>query len=240
MRWRGLTAAITAAVLCGWFGNRAFTEEQPKAPDSATAERQKAMEQMATPGEMHAWLAKATGSWKATGTCNCAAGTPTSAGGTAEFRMVMGGRWQEQTFQGSFENRPFTGYGLTGYDNGKKEFVSIWLDNHGTGATMSTGTLSDDQKTLTFKGTMEMGDTKIPFTQTITVESENKATMRIVGNMDGTESEFMQLTYERQANAPTAMPAGGGMGGQAQGGTYVQPGQPMRSSSGGRCAPPCR
>ena len=256
MQWRGLTAAITAAVLCGWFGNRAFTEEAPPAgTENPSAERQKMVEQLATPGEMHALLAKATGSWKATGTCNCAAGTPSSAGGTAEFKMVMGGRWQEQTFQGSLENRPFTGYGLTGYDNGKKEFVSIWLDNHGTGATVSTGQLSDDKKTLTFNGTMEMGETKIPFRQVLTFESDNKATMKIFGTVDGNESEFMTLNYERQANAPGAQPTGTTMGGSgqpgsgttyAQPGTYVQPGgtvyvQPQPAGRVRRgCAPPCR
>jgi hypothetical protein len=253
MQWRGITAAVTAAVLCGWFGNRAFTEEAPPAADAnPNADKQKMIEQLATPGEMHAWLSKATGSWKATGTCNCAAGTPTSAGGTAEFKMVMGGRWQEQTFQGSFENRPFTGYGLTGYDNGKKEFVCIWLDNHGTGATVSTGQLSDDKKTLTLNGTMEMGEMKIPYRQEITVESADKATMKIVGTVDGKESEFMQLTYERQANAPgAAAPASTTMGGNAQpGGTYAQPAtqpgtyvQPTYVQPAGRrrsCSPPCR
>jgi hypothetical protein len=248
MRWRGLTAAFTAAILCGWFGNRAFTEEAPKATEeNPFAEKQKALEALAAPGEMHSLLAKATGSWKAKGTCNCAAGTPSDAGGTAEFRMVMGGRWQEQTFQGSFENRPFTGYGLTGYDNAKKEFVSIWLDNMGTGATMASGQLSDDKKTLTFNGTMDMGDTKVPFTQVLTFESENKVTMKINGTVDGNESQFMELTYERQANAPTGAQGGTTAGGgstyaQPGGTTYVQPGgtyvQP--AGRGGRCAPPCR
>ena len=243
MRWRVFTAALVGAALCVGFGTRAFTEDQPaKAPerDPKVVEMQKKMEELAKPGEMHAWLGKAAGTWKVSGKCWCEGGTASEASGTATMRMTLGGRWQEQVFSGSLENRPFVGYGLTGYDNGKQEFTHIWLDNYGTGATVASGKLSDDKRTLTFNGTMEMGDTKMPFTSTLTIESENKATYSMTGNMDGKDTPIIELVYERTASSGVQA---GGSGGQAQQGQQQggnQQGGGMQPAGGTVRGRPCR
>jgi hypothetical protein len=242
MSWRGFTAALLGAALCVGFGAKAFTEDQPagKVPESdpKAAEMQKKMEELAKPGPMHEWLGMAAGTWKVTGSCLCEGGKRSEASGTATIRMTLGGRWQEHVFSGSLENRPFVGYGLTGYDNGKQEFTQIWLDNFSTGATVASGKLSDDKKTLSFSGTMEMGDVKMPFTSTLTVENENRAVYAMNGNMDGKDVPMMELTYERTGRG-SGVQAGGGAGGQQQGG---QPQQGMQPAGGGsyRSGNPCR
>ena len=34
---------------------------------------------------------------------------------------------------------PMEGWSIEGYDNGKKEFVNIWIDNMGSGMASSSG-----------------------------------------------------------------------------------------------------
>jgi hypothetical protein len=233
MRWRGITAAVVGTALCVGFSTKAFTEEPPagkapeaKAPEeSKSSEQQKILDELANPGPMHGWLGMAAGTWKVTGRCWCEGGKPSDASGTATIRMTLGGRWQEHVFSGSLANRPFVGYGLTGYDNGKKEFTQIWLDNFSTGATLSSGTLSDDKKTLTLTGTMEMGPLNAPFKSTLTVEGENRATYSQTVTVDGQDTPMIELVYER-TGAGGGVQAGGGQGGGMQqqgGGAQAEP-----------------
>jgi Protein of unknown function (DUF1579) len=46
--------------------------------------------------------------------------------------MILGGRYQQSTTKGSFNNMPFEGISLLGYDNAKKVFMNSWVDNMGT------------------------------------------------------------------------------------------------------------
>jgi hypothetical protein len=218
MRWRAITASLVGAALCVGFGTKAFTEDKPAGTPPEVSENQKMMEELAKPGEMHAWLGKANGTWKVSGKCWCEGGKATDASGTATIRMTLGGRWQEHIFSGSLENRPFVGYGLTGYDNGKKEFTQIWLDNFSTGATVASGSLSDDKKTLTFTGTMEMGTVKVPFTSTLVMDGDNKATYSSTGTLEGKDFPMIELVYERTSSGSGVQSSGGQQGGGQQGG----------------------
>ena len=45
---------------------------------------------------------------------------------------------------------PFEGMGIVGYDNLLKKFVSVWIDNMGTGLMPGTGTYDAATKTYTY------------------------------------------------------------------------------------------
>ena len=45
---------------------------------------------------------------------------------------------------------PFEGFGMLGYDNMKKKYISMWVDNMGTGMMTSEGTADGSGKTFTF------------------------------------------------------------------------------------------
>ena len=98
-----------------------------------------------TPGEPHAFLAKMVGEWEITTKMWQAPGTdPEESKGTAKMKMIMDGRYILEKLEGSFQDQPFQGMGITGYDNMKGKFVSVWLDSMGTGIMTSEGTCDGD------------------------------------------------------------------------------------------------
>ena len=77
---------------------------------------------------------------------------PTEAAGSVEMKMLLDGRFLQQDFTGEMMGQPYTGIGITGYDNLNKKYVSIWLDTMGTAPFMMEGTGSADSKTISLKG----------------------------------------------------------------------------------------
>src|SRR5947207_857577 len=132
---------VTLAVCCLAMSAGALVARSAgKAADAAKAEAAKAMEMMTKagqPGPQDDMLKKCEGSWKATVKSWYAPGDPAISEGTAEMKMIMGGRYLEQRFTGSMMNQPFEGYGLVGYDNLKKAYTSFWVDNSSTAMMLS-------------------------------------------------------------------------------------------------------
>ena len=44
--------------------------------------------------------------------------------------------------------------GLDAYDNASKDYISIWVDNMGTGLMYMKGKWNDDSKTIVYMGTV--------------------------------------------------------------------------------------
>ncbi len=110
-------------------------------------------QKLATPGEPHKQLASLAGSWTTKTKEWMEPGKPPSeADGSVEMKMLLDGRFLQQDFTGEMMGQPYTGVGITGYDNLRKKYVSIWLDTMGTGPFMMEGTASGDGKTITLKG----------------------------------------------------------------------------------------
>jgi hypothetical protein len=128
-----------------------FAQEKPQ-----SEEDQKMMKmwmEYATPGENHKYLNYFAGEWNVnTKMWMKPGGEPEVSTGTAKAKMILGGRYLEATYAGSMMGMPFEGLSITGYDNFKKEFVSIWLDNAGTGIYQTAGTLDKTSKTRTETG----------------------------------------------------------------------------------------
>jgi Protein of unknown function (DUF1579) len=85
-----------------------------------------------------------------------APGAPlTESTGTSENKMILGGRYLEQRYEGTMMGGPFSGIGVTAFDNYKKKFVSTWVDSMGTGIMMMTGTFDKAGKIITSWGMMD-------------------------------------------------------------------------------------
>lgn len=56
---------------------------------------------------------------------------------------AIGGRYVLGKFSITMMGQPFEGMSTMGYDNGKKMFVSTWLDTMGTGIIYMTGTYDE-------------------------------------------------------------------------------------------------
>lgn len=72
--------------------------------------------------------------------------------GTMEYKMVMGGRFQQATYKGTMLGQPFEGSRLLGYDNLRKVFTNSWVDNMSTAVMYMEGTYDEASKTISLKG----------------------------------------------------------------------------------------
>lgn len=184
--------AVALLLVCPF----AFAQEKPSAPDPGM----EAMMKAGTPGEPHRKLDAFAGAWNAKVSMWMAPGTePAVMEGTSEARWVMGGRYLEQRFTGSFMGMPFEGLGYTGYDNVKKQYWGTWMDNMSTAMMLSTG--SSEGNTWTFTATMSDPltgkDSRID--EKIVVTDADHHTMEMWGpGPDGKSFKTMEIAYSRR------------------------------------------
>jgi len=105
---------------------------------------------LGTPGAPHKVLASMAGSWNTkTKAWMEPNKPPMESTGTCEQKMLLGGRYLQQEYNGEMMGSPFTGINLIGYDNHTKKYVSTWIDSMSTGIYYFEGTASADGKTVT-------------------------------------------------------------------------------------------
>jgi hypothetical protein len=80
---------------------------------------------------------------------------PAVSEGTLEQKWILEGRFLQQTYQGEFMGRPFSGVGYIGYDNYLKKYISTWMDSAGTTIYTRTGTFDGEGRTLTLTGEID-------------------------------------------------------------------------------------
>ena len=180
----------------------AGTKTEAKAADAkpqGDAAHQAAMEQMAKlaqPGTEHAFLKTMEGTWKAVTKSWFAPGEPVVTEGTSVNSMILGGRYLQSHYTGTMMGQPFEGWGLTGYDNGKKQYSSFWVDNASTAMMLSNGTMSG--KELTTKTIMDGPDGKpTEFRMVTTIVDDKTHQFSMYAPMDGKEQKMMEITYSR-------------------------------------------
>jgi len=81
------------------------------------------------------------------------AAPPSESTGTFERKALLGGRFLQEEFTGSFMGQPFSGIGHVGYDTMKKKYVSSWMDNMSTGIMTSSGDADASGKVITLIST---------------------------------------------------------------------------------------
>lgn len=170
--------------------------------DSAT--RMKAMIEYATPGKMHEILASWNGTWNSESTFWDYEGAPSQKStGTAVNSMIIGGHYQSSKHTGNMMGMPFEGMSITGYDNAKKQFVSTWIDNWGTGIMNMSGTWDEATKTMTLTGTMPdicRPGKECSLKEVFTVIDNNTQNMVMYGPDPNTGKEFkvMEMKMSRK------------------------------------------
>ena len=156
---------------------------------------------LGTPGAPHKVLASMAGSWttkiKSWMEPNK---PPMESKGTCEQKMILGGRFLQQEFSGEMMGSPFTGIGVTGYDNHTKKYVSTWIDSMGTAILFFEWTASADGKIITqecryddpIKGPMKWRSvTKI-------VDDNTHVFEMYATYKKGKEEKMMEITYTRK------------------------------------------
>ena len=157
----------------------------------------------ATPGEFHAHLNPLAGKWSQEVKWWMAPGIPPQVStGTSEYEWIMGGRYLLSKVRGDMAGQPFEGLGILGYDNYKKKYTSVWLDNMGTMIMTSLGTCDESGKVINMAGTFDDVGTGKPnqkFRTICRVISNDKNVFEMyMPAPDGTEFKTLEITYTRR------------------------------------------
>ena len=157
----------------------------PIFPQEQSAAQMEMMEKLSQPGEYHELLKDFVGTWTADVKMWMDPNAPHIVSkGQATFKLIFEGRFLYGDFVGEFMGMPFKGINIMGYDNAKKEFFSIWIDNSTTGLLSSTGTYDTDTKKFHFRS--EIFDPNSG--QTLELREEAHF---------ASEDEYISITYAR-------------------------------------------
>lgn len=163
------------------------------------AEMMKRWQDSMTPGEMHQLLAKSVGKWNTEIIMTDPSGKETSSMGSVVFELLLGGRYLKSTHSSSMMGMPFEGIGIDAYDNVEKKFVSIWIDNQGTGIIRMKGDLDEASKTLTFlgEGIDVMSGLPMKYKSVTQMVNDNKAIYDMYSVQDNKEVKMFRMIYTR-------------------------------------------
>jgi hypothetical protein len=177
--------------------------EEPKSGSDEHAQMMEQMMALAAPSEAHKKLEMMAGTWitKVKMWMDPSQTEPQLSEGTSENRMVLGGRWLEQRYEGTFMGQPFTGIGYTGFDNYKKQYVGVWMDTASTNSMMTTGSADGSGKSLTFTGTMDdpMTGTTAQMKEVLTIIDADHHNFEMWSQgPDGQMHKSMEIQYVRK------------------------------------------
>ncbi len=156
---------------------------------------------LATPGEPHQQFANLAGSWTTkTKEWMEPDKPPVESTGAAEMKMLLGGRFLQQKFTGDMMGQPYSGVGISAYDNVRKQYVSTWIDTMSTGIFTMEGTASADGKTITLNGQhAEPGGGSMTHRAIWTIVNSDTQTFDMYGtHHGGKEMKMMEITYTRK------------------------------------------
>src|SRR5262245_51167298 len=154
------------------------------------------------PGPEHKILASMEGTWTAKVKSWFGPGEPKESTGTMVRKMIMDGRYLQETFKGEFLGTKFEGMGIVAYDVNKKKYVTSWIDNMTTGISMMQGSYDADSKTLTSLGEEDNpamgGKMKTRDVLKMISADEQRFEMFRTPQKTGKEFKVMEITYTRQ------------------------------------------
>jgi hypothetical protein len=178
----------------------AANKEMTPMPDSATMAKN--WQAYMTPGSVHKMMAQWNGTWNGDITMWMQPGAPEQKNkGTMVNKMIMNGLYQQSAVTGNMMGMPFNGMSTTAYDIHRKEFISTWIDNMGSGIMMLKGPWDEATKTVTMKGKMiDPGTTaEVDVRETFKVIDDNTQEMEMfIAMPDGKEFKTMNIKYTRK------------------------------------------
>ncbi len=201
MRIRSLgLSLVVLALLAGVAAaqDKPVEKAKPAAMDEKAA--MEAMQKAATPGDAHKKLDAMVGTFDAKVTMwSGPSKPPEESTGTSETSWVLGNRFLETKYEGTFMGQPFSGIGYTGYDNVTKKYVGTWMDTMSTGVMISTGTMTGNvmKSMATMSDPMTGKVSHATETFTIIDNDHNKMEMWQPGP-DGKNVKMMEINYTRK------------------------------------------
>ncbi|HEX7896998.1 MAG TPA: DUF1579 family protein [Planctomycetota bacterium] len=99
----------------------------------------------AAPSKEHALLRSFVGEWEA----KLARGAAFEPAGVETGRLLSGGYWLALDLRGRYEDKPYEGHGLIGYDPKKKMYAGVWVGSASPGMSALEGEADPSGRTLT-------------------------------------------------------------------------------------------
>ncbi len=170
------------------------------------ADMQKMM-MLTQPGEQHKLLNSMIGDWTySIKMWHTPDAKPEESTGKNSNAWIMDGRFIEQNYEGMMkmgeQSIPFKGRGLLGYNNMKKHYESIWMDNMTTGIMKGHGQYDATTKTITEEGVYSCpmrGEENASYRSEFTMVDDNtqRFSMFTMDKASGKEFKSMEIVYSR-------------------------------------------
>ena len=128
-------------------------------------------------------------------------GQPDVSQATAKISWTMKGRFLEEDFQGEMMGKPFRGRTITGFDNTKQTFNSVWVSDMQTAMFKTEGKGENGNKVITLEGKASCAATgrkDVPMKLVLRVISPDKHTFEMFDGSKGENAKTMEITYTRQ------------------------------------------
>lgn len=155
---------------------------------------------LAVPGAPHQLLASRVGSWNTRNKHWMDPGKPPmESTGACERKMLLDGRYLQEEFTGEMLGSPFTGIGITGYDNHTGKYMMAWMDSLSTAIYLFEGTAGEDGRTIAMESRFE-DPVRGPMTLrgTIKLVDDNTEVSEMhIADKDGNE-EMCETIYTRR------------------------------------------
>jgi hypothetical protein len=191
-----LATALCCLLLAGVACADGVKADAPKA-DAPHDAMMADMMKYGNPGPQHEKLKAMVGTWNATVKSWTGGPEPVVTKGLMKNSMILGGRFLESRYSGTYDGKPFEGLGLTGYDLKKNQLISLWADGGSTSWSTMTGGISEDGKELTSSSTIDGMDGKPMAVRAVTkIESPTKHVYTMYGTMNGQEMPMVEITYD--------------------------------------------
>lgn len=178
----------------------AQSDKKPAPPSADEKAMMDAWMKAMTPGDAHKKLEPFVGTWDVTVKSWMAPGAePMVSSGTSTNSWILGGRYVEQRFDGTFMGQPYSGLGYVGYDNVAKHYVSTWMDNMSTSIMSVNG--AEKSGAFTFEGMVDdpMTGKPSPVKETVSMKDSDHQLFEMWGaGPDGKMFKMMELTYTRK------------------------------------------
>lgn len=160
------------------------------------------MQEYMTLNEHHKFFESLTGTWNAkVELWMDPKAEPKVSLGTSEGKIIMGGRFLEQTFNSTDMGKPYEGRGIMGYDNMKEQYTTIWFDNMATGVTTGSGQYNPESRMLMTEGSMSCPITqqsKRWYRDVLTFSDDDNYTYETyMRDQRGVEYKSMAIKYSR-------------------------------------------
>ena len=193
-----LLAALSVTTLAEDPAPQKGEQEGEQQGDAAMEDWMAAM----SPGEVHQWLAGMAGDWtyESSMWMNPEA-PPMKSSGDSKKSMIMEGRFLQEEMSGEMMGRPFTGRGLTGFDNVSGQLVGSWIDNMSTSLSTMHGELDEENQRIVAHSEMQdpgSGETLKLKMVTSVLDPDHHTFEDFVLLPDGQEMKQMEITYTRK------------------------------------------